>query len=358
VSEPTDTKPDFPGEKAYDRFAKVRSLIERHFRVKPWIYWLDFGVTMMVAWGALIWAAPLAWGFLKGFSLLLSALAFFRGVIFVHEIVHIRRTDLPGFAPVWNAACGFLFFLPDYTYIVHSAHHRPATFSTADDPEYIPLAYQRPVQILMPFLVFPLLPGVMAFRFLILGPLSLVTGGPLRAFLLRHASSLKMNPAFQWKNISEEDRRRAAVQDMACVLWWAAALALVLRLGMIHVIAAWWVVSYLMLTLNHFRSLVSHRYVNRTGGKVSYEEQLLDSVTITGFSPLADVLAPVGLRYHSLHHLFPTLPYHALREAHDVLDRHLPADHLYRQTLSPGLWAAFQRLFRAVQAAQTQARAA
>jgi fatty acid desaturase len=32
-------------------------------------------------------------------------------------------------------------------------------------------------------------------------------------------------------------------------------------------------------------------------------------------SVLAELWAPVGLRYHAMHHLFPQLPYHALPEA-------------------------------------------
>ena len=31
---------------------------------------------------------------------------------------------------------------------------------------------------------------------------------------------------------------------------------------------------------------------------------------------LSPLWAPVGLRYHALHHLLPSLPYHSLGEAH------------------------------------------
>ena len=40
--------------------------------------------------------------------------------------------------------------------------------------------------------------------------------------------------------------------------------------------------------------------------------------------------APVGLRYHALHHLFPTLPYHNLKAAHEYLLVHLPPESPYR----------------------------
>jgi fatty acid desaturase len=93
--------------------------------------------------------------------------------------------------------------------------------------------------------------------------------------------------------------------------------------------------------LNHVRSIVAHRYTNDTGGRVSYEEQVKDSVTIAGFSPGAVLLAPVGLRYHALHHLFPSLPYYALGEAHRRLVLKLPPDHVYVRTIVPGVWSAF-----------------
>jgi fatty acid desaturase len=72
----------------------------------------------------------------------------------------------------------------------------------------------------------------------------------------------------------------------------------------------------------------------------------------------AELWAPVGLRYHALHHLFPSLPYHNLGKAHRRLMRELPADSPYRQTESPHLWASLRLLWvqsgGATVAAQTE----
>ena len=64
-------------------------------------------------------------------------------------------------------------------------------------------------------------------------------------------------------------------------------------------------------------------------------------------NPLITTLwAPVGLRFHALHHLLPGLPYHSLGAAHRRLLAELPADSPYRQTLVSGLWPTLVQLFR------------
>ena len=43
-------------------------------------------------------------------------------------------------------------------------------------------------------------------------------------------------------------------------------------------------------------------------GELTFVEQLLDSVNYPGRALLYVPIMPVGLRYHALHHLFPTMP--------------------------------------------------
>lgn len=277
-----------------------------------------------------------------------AVLAFYRALFFVHEIVHFRREKFRAFRFVWNALCGSMFFLPEFTYQIHGSHHSIVTFSTADDPEYVPLAFQKPVQLLAPFLIFPLAPILMMVRFLVAAPISWIVGGKFRAWLLGFASSLKMNPQFEWKNITNEDRRMAVWQEFGCLVWWTVFLTVGLNTAGPRLLVQWYVVFYLILTVNHVRAMVAHRYTNQRGEKVGYDDQLLDSVTITGFSPVAVLLAPVGLRYHSLHHMFPSLPYHALGKAHVRLLEVLPPDHSYCKTLVPGFSTAFREFFRTV----------
>jgi fatty acid desaturase len=56
--------------------------------------------------------------------------------------------------------------------------------------------------------------------------------------------------------------------------------------------------------------------------------------------------APVGLRYHALHHLFPTLPYHALGEAHRRIVAHVAPSSSYHRANEPTMAVALWKLWR------------
>jgi fatty acid desaturase len=102
--------------------------------------------------------------------------------------------------------------------------------------------------------------------------------------------------------------------------------------------------------VNHLRTLGAHRYEN-AGGVMTLDEQIADSVNLWGpalLRPLTALLAPVGLRFHALHHLFPTLPYHALGVVHRQLMRELPASAVYRTSSEPALACALAVLARKV----------
>ncbi|HZL88000.1 MAG TPA: fatty acid desaturase, partial [Pirellulaceae bacterium] len=60
---------------------------------------------------------------------------------------------------------------------------------------------------------------------------------------------------------------------------------------------------------------------------------------------LAVLFCPVGLRFHALHHIFPTLPYHNAHAAHQRLLAALPADSPYRATIEQSLPAALAKLW-------------
>ena len=61
------------------------------------------------------------------------------------------------------------------------------------------------------------------------------------------------------------------------------------------------------------------------------------------------------MRYHALHHLLPSLPYHAMGTAHRRLMSCLPEDSPYRMTIRPSLWAAIGDVIRNVDKAKPDA---
>jgi fatty acid desaturase len=99
----------------------------------------------------------------------------------------------------------------------------------------------------------------------------------------------------------------------------------------------------LAMAINFFRGSINHGYAHR-GPAVGLEAMLLDSINVTRPSVWGRVWSPLNTRYHALHHLYPSLPYHALPEAHDRLMAALPAGHPYRRVNQPTYPRAFGAL--------------
>jgi hypothetical protein len=103
--------------------------------------------------------------------------------------------------------------------------------------------------------------------------------------------------------------------------------------------------------LNWIRTIAAHGYRN-TGSTMSFVEQIEDSNTVTGHPLLTELLFPVGLRYHCLHHMLPSLPYHSLGIAHRRLMAQLPADSPYRSTIRRGFLETAGELWRSASTSQ------
>jgi hypothetical protein len=107
-----------------------------------------------------------------------------------------------------------------------------------------------------------------------------------------------------------------------------------------------------LILMNCLRTLASHRWLS-DGRKTTFIAQMLDSVTLDNDSLFAMLINPVGLRYHALHHLFPSMPYHNMRAAHKRLMQWLPPGSPYRQTVERSICEVIAELWRSAATRQS-----
>jgi len=322
-------------------------LVDDLMTPNPAIYWIDTLVSVALMWGGLYVAATtgnLAIGLVAG---LVSVLALYRALSFIHELTHIRDDEAPGYRVGWNILVGMPLMTPSLMYEgVHNIHHIKDRFGTALDPEYLPLARFTPLGLAGFLFVALLAPLGVILRSAILIPLSFVVP-PLGRYVKTKLSALMINPDFVREDLG---RWRAAwvAQDVACWLWsWAVIAGTVAGVLPLRAVLTGLAIFSVATFVNQARTLVAHLWDNE-GDKMTLDEQFLDSVNVPPPNLASELWAPVGLRYHALHHLLPRLPYHNLGKAHARLAEALGADSIYHHASEKGLFEALADLFKRV----------
>jgi fatty acid desaturase len=313
---------------------------------RPAIYWADTGVSALLGYGALA-ALILGDGLPVAATATLAVvavLALYRLGSFIHEITHMKDDSVPGYRLGWNLIAGIPLMIPSFMYEgVHNLHHARNRYGTVRDPEYMALALKPKLSVPLFVAVAALGPIGLLIRWGIMAPLSLLE--PVRMQVRARFSALSINPDFRRDPPAGPAAARWNVMEVATSLFVIAVLAAVMT-GLVpfRAFAIWLAVLSATMVLNQIRTLAAHLWEN-DGKVMSITDQYLDSVNVPPPALLPELWAPVGLRYHALHHLLPSLPYHALPAAHRRLVAELPADSSYHGGNHPTLRGVIARLW-------------
>jgi len=347
----TPMNPAMQGEHTKLAARDVKPIVEDLFELNPTIYWFDLLTSVAIAYGG-AWiyvSAQYGLGVLT-VAFIVSAIALFRIATFMHEIAHMRRGQMRAFKVLWNGLVGIPLLTPSLFYTTHAEHHSNKHYGTPGDGEYLPFGLSPPSAIIKFLATIPLVPILAVLRALVLVPISFVVPH-FRAWLLTSASAAVISPTFTRRQIPDVRDPLWMLTDATCFCY-AAGIAYLVFNGSIsgQTIAMLYALILFSIGLNWMRTLAAHRYRN-DGSELTHASQVLDSINITGTPILVECLFPVGLRYHALHHLLPSMPYHSLGTADRRLMAVLSADSAYRQIPRSTTICALRQLWCDAQAA-------
>ena len=328
--------------------AQARELIRDLYQPNPWIYWADFLLSSALGWASFIATlkAPL-FSLQQGLFFFIAVFSIYRAALFIHEIAHFKKGSFLIFQNVWNLICGFPLMVPSFLYqSVHFDHHKQNFYGTVKDGEYFPFASKGRALIILHIGFSFCIPLIFLFRFTVLVPLSYFSRG-LREFLIQKMSSLNIDLNYQRPSSSLVRMEGWKIQEVLTSFYGISFIALILlKIMPAKVLFMWYCLGASVFAVNSVRTLVAHHYENTEEGEMSFTDQMLDSINNPGNRWVTPLWAPVGLRFHATHHLFPDLPYHALGEAHYRILKNQGKHSLYGQTVQRGLLPSLAQLWK------------
>jgi len=317
------------------------------FQIEPRRYWADFAMSLVLGYtsGSIFLMAPLGsvW---QWAAFPVAVFWLYRLGSLVHEVCHLGHHEMRLFKVTWNLLVGVITLSPSPFYTRHHRdHHSCRFYGTPEDPEYAVNFFPGSggwgaFRYALEVAIFPLIVFV---RFL-LAPLTFLHPR-LRSFVLRRGCALTLNWRYERK-VSSFDRRLLTGIELLCSL--RATLMLVsvyvgwtdwTRLPLFYALATG------VLALNQLRLLGDHHLAS-DGRGMTLDDHLLDSCNYTQRDFGVWLLFPFAIRYHALHHMFPSLPYHNLAAVHAYLSRELCADSPYHALNQPSWWSVAKHAFR------------
>lgn len=341
AKKPRGETPNFP-------MAEARLIARRFSEPDAKTYWADFLLSAALGWSAFVGAVMAQPFSIAQIALtVIASFALFRAVLFTHELAHLKKGTFGVFRFVWNIFAGMPFLIPSYSYTgVHIDHHRPGVYGSTRDGEYVSFGAGKPWRTIAYVLLSFVLPPLLLVRFIILTPLSWVVR-PLRGLIWRRMSSLAIDLSYDRHLPNKDDDETWLAQETATAILAVAAAALIVtgRLPL-AVAGVWYAVTATILFVNSIRTLGAHAYRYSGDATVTKTEEFLDSVNVPSDDLLSKLIAPVGLRFHATHHLFPATPYHNLPKLHAALASELSDTSAYLSTNRTSFFDAVARLWK------------
>jgi len=320
----------------HDARVAIRKGPKDFFAIDATKYWVDLVLCTVLAYTAatVYVSAPLG-SLIQLAAFPLAVFWLYRSNSMVHEVSHLNRSQLPGFKIAWNVVLGIPTLFPSTFFTSHHRdHHSGRHYGTPQDPEYIvnvftPGSTLSSIVYVIHVMVYPIF---VLFRFL-LAPISLLHPR-WREFTLRRLSSFTLNWKYE-RNTSRMDRKSFMLVEMVCCFRaWLIPLCIFLgftdwtRLPLLYLLAI------TILFFNQMRFFADHHFESQ-GERMSLADHITDSCNYSKSDFLTWLFFPFTIRFHALHHLFPTIPYHNLPDAHQYLTDNLPQDSQYHRLDRP-----------------------
>ena len=324
-----------------------RALVEDLRGARTSRYYADAGLSAVVGWGLAAAALHSSSLLPASFAFLFASLLLYRALAFIHELFHQQQLRI--FRCMWHILVGVPLLLPLLLYLpIHQGHHSSSSYGTTRDGEYEQF-FGRSLFMTWRLLLLNLaLPVALWIRFGLLTPLGMLVPA-VRLKVTPSFVHLSLRMPYKAPHIRGAAAKEAKWVELACMLWAWGLLSFVF-IGYAQVAAIWAMLLIAIGMLNTVRALCStHLYVEHPEARDALH-QVADSLNIEGGGLLTQLLCPVGLQYHALHHLAPYLPYHALPEAHQRLMQALPTGSVYHQATVRSLFEGWGRLVQATEA--------
>lgn len=264
----------------------------------------------------------------------------------VHEVAHLGGHELTAFKVAWNILVGVPTLTPSTFFTAHHRdHHSQRIYGTSQDPEYVVNVCERgnAWNMAVYFLIVAIFPLLVFLRFL-LAPLSFISPA-VRTYVLTHLSAFTFNVHYQ-RPAARVNQRLFTSLELLCFL-----RALCIPGAVLLGLTPWtrmfqlYLLGATVVTLNQLRQLADHHFEG-DGNRLSMTDHIMDSCNYVSRDVLTWLFFPMAIRYHALHHLFPSLPYHNLAPAHAYLMNSLPSDSPYRQLEQPGWWSVASKMIK------------